>query len=91
MPAVATRSSSGQASLPQPAQAAADQVEDLADARLAGQAAVLEHRADAAGTDGVLRAAAEHPDRPAAGGSRPRTALTIVDLPAPLGPSRATV
>ena len=28
---------------------------------------------------------------PAAGCSRPRTALTMVDLPAPLGPSRATV
>ena len=28
---------------------------------------------------------------PAAGGSSPRTALTTVDLPAPLGPSRATV
>ena len=37
-------------------------MQHLADARLAGQAAVLQHRADAARADGVGRGAAEHPD-----------------------------
>ena len=56
IPAVATRSSSGQDGR----EAAADQVRAPRRPRLAGQAAVLQHRADAAGPDRVVRAPAEH-------------------------------
>src|SRR3712207_8401538 len=45
----------------------------LAGARLAGQAVVLEHRADAARADGVGRGAAEHPDGARVGRSEEHT------------------
>ncbi len=78
MPVVATRSSSGHAPAP-------DQVQHLADARLAGQAAVLEHRADAAGADGVGRGTAQHLDGAGVRAQQPEDGADGGGLPGAVG------
>ena len=72
---------------------AGEEVEVLADAQVAVERELLGHvtHASARGACGLVQVEPGHAGRPAVGRSRPHIILNVVDLPAPLGPSRPKI